>query len=157
MGVYADTLADINTQIDRTEFEIDAIEGTKSMTIYVYQEAANVGPSYTKYPRDGQTLLYTHTGTGGLEKMASDWRTATPTATASDDAVEDGGMYYIWSKVQDSRFESEMKGTELTTLKQFLVYLNKKKDHYQAIVDNGEDASSLHSLEDLADIEASAP
>ena len=157
MGVYADTLADINAQIDRTEFEIDAIEGTKSMTIYVYQEAANVGPSYTKYPRDGQTLLYTHTGTGGLEKMASDWRTANPTATASDDAVEDGGMYYIWSKVQDSRFESEMKGTELTTLKQFLVYLNKKKDHYQAIVDNGEDASSLHSLEDLADIEASAP
>ena len=157
MGVYADTLADINTQIDRTEFEIDAIEGTKSMTIYVYQEAANVGPSYTKYPRDGQTLLYTHTGTGRLEKMASDWRTANPTATASDDAVEDGGMYYIWSKVQDSRFESEMKGTELTTLKQFLVYLNKKKDHYQEIVDNGEDASSLHSLEDLADIEASAP
>ena len=40
MGVYADTLADINAQIDRTEFEIDAIEGTKSMTIYVYQEAA---------------------------------------------------------------------------------------------------------------------
>ena len=38
MGVYADTLADINAQIDRTEFEIDAIEGTKSMTIYVYQE-----------------------------------------------------------------------------------------------------------------------
>ena len=31
--------------------------------------------------------------------------------TASDDAVQDGGMYYIWSKVQDSRFESEMKGT----------------------------------------------
>ena len=67
MGVYADTLADINTQIDRTEFEIDAIEGTKSMTIYVYQEAANVGPSYTKYPRDGETLLYTHTGTGGMQ------------------------------------------------------------------------------------------
>ena len=81
MGVYADTLADINTQIDRTEFEIDAIEGTKSMTIYVYQEAAGVGPSYTKYARDGQTLLYTHTGTGGLEQMANDWRTANPTAT----------------------------------------------------------------------------
>ena len=31
----------------------------------------------------------------------------------SDDAVQDGGMYYIWSKVQDSRFESEMKGTGL--------------------------------------------
>ena len=105
MGVYADTLADINTQIDRTEFEIDAIEGTKSMTIYVYQEAAGVGPSYTKYARDGQTLLYTHTGTGGIEKMANDWRTANPTATASDDAVMDGGMYYIWSKTQDSRFE----------------------------------------------------
>ena len=41
MGVYADTLADINAQIDRTEFEIDAIEGTKSMTIYVYQIWAN--------------------------------------------------------------------------------------------------------------------
>ena len=26
MGVYADTLADINAKIDRTEFEIDAIE-----------------------------------------------------------------------------------------------------------------------------------
>ncbi len=89
--------------------------------------------------------------------MATDWRTANPTATASDDAVMDGGMFYIWSKVQDSRFETELKGTELTTLKQFLVYLNKKKDHYQAIVDNGEDASNLHSLEDLATIEASAP
>ena len=43
---------------------------------------------------------------------------------------------------------------QATTLKQFLVYLNEKK-HYQAIVDNGEDASTLHSLEDLADIEAS--
>ena len=57
------------------------------MTIYVYQEAANVGPSYTKYPRDGQTLLYTHTGTGGLEKMPSDWRTANPTATAASIAL----------------------------------------------------------------------
>ena len=157
MGVYADQLASINTQIDRTEFEIDAIEGTKSMTIYVYQEAAGVGPSYTKYARDGQPLVYTHTGTGGIEKMATDWRTANPTATAEDDAVMHGGMFYIWSKVQDSRFETEFKGTELTSLKNFLVYLNKKKDHYQAIVDNGEDASNLHSLEDLADIEASAP
>ena len=156
MGVYADTLADINTQIDRTEFEIDAIEGTKSMTIYVYQEAAGVGPSYTKYARDGQTLLYTHTGTGGLEKMATDWRTANPTATASDDAVMDGGMYYIWSKVQDSRFETEMKGSELTTLKQFQTYLTRKAAHYQAIVDNGEDPTGL-DLEDLADIEALAP
>tara|TARA_B100000902_G_scaffold100778_1_gene103150 strand:+ start:2907 stop:3380 length:474 start_codon:yes stop_codon:yes gene_type:complete len=157
MGVYADQLASINTQIDRTEFEIDAIEGTKSMTIYVYQEAAGTGPSYTKYARDGQPLVYTHTGTGGIEKMATDWRTANPTATAEDDAVMHGGMFYIWSKVQDSRFETEFKGTELTSLKNFLVYLNKKKDHYQAIVDNGEDASNLHSLEDLADIEASAP
>ena len=62
----------------------------------------------------------------------------------------------IWSKVQDSRFETVVKGTELTTLKDFLVYLNKKKDHYQAIVDNGEDPNGL-DLEDLADIEASAP
>ena len=39
-------------------------------------KSAGVGPSYTKYARDGQTLLYTHTGTGGLEQMANDWRTA---------------------------------------------------------------------------------
>ena len=156
MGVYADTLADIKTQADRTEFEIDAIEGTKSMTIYVYQEALGVGPSYMPTTHDRVPLLYTHTGTGGIEKMATDWRTANPTATAEDDAVMDGGMYYIWSKVQDSRFETVVKGTELTTLKDFLVYLNKKKDHYQAIVDNGEDPNGL-DLEDLADIEASAP
>ena len=62
MGVYADTLADINEKIDRTEFEIDAIEGTKSMTIYVYQQLAReeADTSYTKYARDGQTLLYTY-------------------------------------------------------------------------------------------------
>ena len=60
MGVYADTLADINAQIDRTEFEIDAIEGTKSMTIYVYQEAAGVGPSYTKYARETNSIVYTY-------------------------------------------------------------------------------------------------
>ena len=157
MGVYADQLADINEKLDRATFEIDAIEGTKSLNIKVYQGAANEGPSYTKYARDGATLLYDFTGTGGIEAMVTEWRNANPTATAEDDAVADGGMYYIWSKVQDSRFETEMKGSELTTLKQFLVYLNKKKDHYQAIVDNGEDASTLHSLEDLADIEASAP
>ena len=59
MGVYADTLADINAQIDRTEFEIDGIEGTKSMTIYVYQEAG-VGPSYTKYARWTNSIVYTY-------------------------------------------------------------------------------------------------
>ena len=156
MGVYADQLADINEKLDRATFEIDAIEGTKSLNIKVYQGAANEGPSYTKYARDGATLLYDFTGTGGIEAMVTEWRTANPTATAEDDAVADGGMYYVWSKVQDSRFETEMKGSELTTLKSFQTYLTRKAAHYQAIVDNGEDPTGL-DLEDLADIEALAP
>ena len=60
MGVYSDTLADINAQIDRTEFEIDAIEGTKSMTIYVYQEAAGVRLLIQNMQRWTNSIVYTY-------------------------------------------------------------------------------------------------
>ena len=158
MGVYADQLASINQELDRTTYEIDAIEGTKSLTIKVYAGDGTTGPSYfpTALSSPPTALIYDWTGTGGIEAMVTAWRTANPTATAEDDSPLHGGMYYTWSKVQDSRFETEMKGTDLASLKLFQTYLTKKKDHYQAIVDNGEDPNGV-SVEDMNDIIALAP
>ena len=80
--------------------------------------------------------------------MAADWRSANSSATS-------GTMFDIWTSITNAT--TTTKNTEKGLLSDFITYLTKKQTHYQAIVDNGEDPSDLHSLEDLATIEASAP
>tara|TARA_B100000212_G_scaffold70439_1_gene49509 strand:+ start:321 stop:761 length:441 start_codon:yes stop_codon:yes gene_type:complete len=146
MGVYADQLTDINAKLERAQYEYDCIDGTKSVNIKIYLDGGV--PAYTQYARDGVSLVHEWTGTGGLDQMAADWRSANSSATS-------GTMFDIWTSITNAT--TTTKNTEKGLLSDFITYLTKKQTHYQAIVDNGEDPSGLHSLEDLATIEASAP
>ena len=152
MGVYANTLADINTKLDRAQYEYDCIDGTQSVTIKIFVEESVDAPqvgrySYTQYDRDGKTPIHEWTGTGGAEQMAADWRSANSSVTS-------GEMYNVWTHITTA--DSTQKNTDFALTTDFITYLTRKKAHYQAIVDNGEDPTGL-TLEDMADIEALAP
>ena len=152
MGVYADTLADLNTKLDRAQYEYDCIDGTQSVTIKIFLDetvdAPQVGRyAYSQYDRDGITPIHTLTGTGGAEQMAADWRSANSSVTSGD-------MYNVWNHITTA--DATQKNTDKALMSDFITYLTRKKAHYQSIVDNGEDPTGL-DLEDMATIEALAP
>ena len=79
--------------------------------------------------------------------MAADWRSANSSVTS-------GEMYNVWNHITTA--DATQKNTDKTLMSDFITYLTRKKAHYQAIVDNGEDPTGL-DLEDMATIEALAP
>lgn len=135
MGVYATELATLTTKLDDATYLYKIAEGSESMTIK------------TRSMADNSVVLNDWTGTGGLVQMATDWR-------AANGSVSSGEMYDLWSEINSA--STSDKNTEIAALLKNVTYLTKKKAHYQAIVDNGEDPTGL-TLEDMADIEAVAP
>ena len=137
MGIYADTLADLNTKLADAQYEFDIVDGTNSTTINVFSKDASVGDN----------PIHEWTGTGGIRQMVADWRSANSSVTS-------GEMFDFWTHIT-TQSQSDIDASEVL-LQQNLTYLTRKIAHYQAIVDNGEDPNGL-SLEDMADIEALAP
>ena len=137
MGIYADTLADLNTKLADAQYEFDIVDGTNSTTINVFAKDAATGDN----------PIHSWTGTGGIRQMAADWRSANPSVTS-------GEMFDCWQSITTAN-QSDID-SQIALLQQNLTYLTRKIAHYQAIVDNGEDPNGL-SLEDMADIEALAP
>ena len=137
MGIYADTLADLNAHKVKAQYEFDIAEGTNSTTINVFSKDAATGDN----------PIHSWTGTGGMRQMAADWRSANPSVTS-------GEMFDCWQSITTAN-QSDID-SQIALLQQNLTYLTRKIAHYQAIVDNGEDPNGL-SLEDMADIEALAP
>ena len=137
MGIYADTLADLNTKLADAQYEFDIVDGTNSTTINVFAKDAATGDN----------PIHSWTGTGGIRQMAADWRSANSSVTSGD-------MFDFWTHIT-TQSQSDIDASE-ALLQQNLTYLTKRKNYYQAIVDNGEDPTGL-SLENLSDIDALAP
>ncbi len=139
MGVYADTLAETQTLLNKEQWGKDVASGSYSgnRTIYVYASDAS----------SGDAAVYTYTGPGGYAQMLSEWRTANASVTSGD-------MFDLWTEWNG--FTDSQKNTEIDRHTAFITYYTRKIAHLQAIVDNGEDPTGL-SLEDMADIEALKP
>lgn len=139
MGVYADTLAETQTLLNKEQWGKDVASGSYSgnRTIHVYAPGAS----------SGDAAIHTYTGPGGYAQMFSEWRTANASVTSGD-------MFDLWTEWNG--FTDSQKNTEIDRHTAFITYYTRKVAYYQAIVDNGEDPTGL-SLEDMADIEALKP
>ena len=154
MGVYATENDRLAPYITRAQYELDCLEGTKNLVIKVYgtktldSEVSGDFPVYYNTTQSGNdTLLYEWEGTGGFDQMVADWRSANLSVTSGD-------MYNVWQNVTTTDFAEKKQNKN--DVEQYLTYLTRKKAHYQAIVDNGEDPNGV-SVEDMNDIIALAP
>ena len=82
MGVYADTLAETQTLLNKEQWGKDVASGSYSgnRTIHVYAPGAS----------SGDAAIHTYTGPGGYAQMFSEWRTANASATS-------GEMFDLWT------------------------------------------------------------
>ena len=154
MGVYATENDRLAPLITRAQYELDCLEGTKNLVIKVYQTKTNeneiehqFGCYYNTTQTGNDSLLYEWSGTGGFDQMVADWRSANLSVTS-------GVMYNCWENVTTASLSDKQQAKNDT--EQLITYLTRKKAHYQAIVDNGEDPNGV-SVEDMNDIIALAP
>lgn len=151
MGVYATENTKLGNQLTRAQYEYDCVDGSNSVSIKVYENRTDdaqirhqLGHYYPDTQSGNDSLQYEWTGTGGFDQLVADWR-------AANGSVSSGVMFDIWQDVTNS--STSDKNTAKADLQTHITYLTRKKAHYQAIVDNGEDPSGL-TLEDMATIEA---